>query len=157
MNYAFSGSRQHSEGYRENSGTQFDSLGVDFRYYPAEKVELSLSGGYSDNKARLPGALTASDFAAGAVRTDSNNPDDFADVEDYYVMGGVEFSLGTGSQFEVEGISSKKRLRRVRNIRRRQLYRGNRVGDNSRFAAIHRRAGGHGTQDPYDSRFRLRE
>ncbi|HIL81637.1 MAG TPA: TonB-dependent receptor [Myxococcales bacterium] len=102
LNYAFSGSRQHSGGYRENSGTQFDSLGADFRYYPVESLELSLSGGYTDNEARLPGALTASDFAAGAVRTDSNNPDDFADVEDYYVMGGAKFSLGTGSQFEVE-------------------------------------------------------
>jgi iron complex outermembrane recepter protein len=102
LNYAFSGSRQHSEGYRENSGTQFDSLGVDFRYYPAENLQLSLSGGYTDNEARLPGALTTSDFAAGAIRTDSNNPDDFADVEDYYVKGGAQFSLDTRSQLEVE-------------------------------------------------------
>ncbi len=102
LNYALSGSRQRSEGYRENSGTQFDSVGVDLRYYPAASLELSLSGGYTDNHARLPGALTASDLAAGATRTDSKNPDDFANVEDYYVKGAAELALGTRSRFKVE-------------------------------------------------------
>jgi len=102
LNYAFSGSRRRSEGYRENSGTQFDSVGADFRYDVAQDFELSLSGGYTDNRARLPGALTASDFAAGASRTDSVNPNDFADVTDYYVKGGAELALGSQSWFKLE-------------------------------------------------------
>jgi iron complex outermembrane receptor protein len=75
---------------------------VDFRYYPTAALELSLSGGYTDNRARLPGALTVSDFAAGATRTDSENPGDFADVEDYYVRGGAEIGLGARSRVKLE-------------------------------------------------------
>jgi iron complex outermembrane receptor protein len=107
LNYAFSGSRQHSGGYRENSGTQFDSLGADFRYYPVESLELSLSGGYTDNEARLPGALTASEVSDFS-RRHSSTPDDFTDIEDYYVRGGMEVDLSSQARFQLEASLRKR-------------------------------------------------
>ncbi len=101
LNYAFSGSRQHSDGYRENSGTQFNSLGADFRYYPAENLQLSLSGGYTDNEARLPGALTASEISDFSRRY-SSTPGDFTDIKDYFVKGGMEVDLGSHARFLLE-------------------------------------------------------
>jgi len=112
LNYAFSGSRQHSEGYRENSGTQFDSLGADFRYYPTENLELSLSGGYTDNEARLPGALTASDISDFS-RRHSSTPDDFTDLEDYYVKGGVEVDLSSQARFQLKTSLRKRNSKAV--------------------------------------------
>jgi iron complex outermembrane receptor protein len=46
---------------------------------------MSLSSGYHEDDTGLPGALTATDFANGADRTDTTHPDDFADIDDYYI------------------------------------------------------------------------
>ncbi|MDG2335049.1 MAG: TonB-dependent receptor [Myxococcota bacterium] len=108
LTYAFSGSRQHSEGYRENSLTQFDSVGVDLGYFPTAGVGLRLSGGYTSNDARLPGAIKASEFAAGVSRTDSLKPDDFSDVEDFYVKGAAEIALEANVQFKMDASYRKR-------------------------------------------------
>jgi iron complex outermembrane receptor protein len=101
LNYALSGGSQRSDGYRENSATRFDSLGADFRYSPSPLLQLSLSGGYTNNHTRLPGALTSAQIA-NLGRRDSQTPDDFADTEDYYVMGGAEIRISDNSRFKAE-------------------------------------------------------
>lgn len=102
ITYAFSGGRQRSEGYRDNSATQFDSLGADFGYHPNSEMEFHASGGYTNNRARLPGALKISELDAGAARTDSVHPDDFANVEDFYVKGGSEIRFGDQARFKMD-------------------------------------------------------
>jgi iron complex outermembrane receptor protein len=106
--YALSASRQHSEGYRQNSETDSDSVGVNFRYYLTPALRFDLSGGYTSNHAGLPGSIKASDFAAGAARTASLNPDDFADIEDYYVKGEPELQLGENTRIKVEASFRKR-------------------------------------------------
>ena len=102
LTYALSASRQHSDGYRQNSETDFDSVGVNFRYYPTPALRFDLSGGYTNNHAGLPGSIKASDFAAGLPRTASLNPYDFADIEDYYVKGEPELQLGENTRIKLE-------------------------------------------------------
>jgi len=108
ITYAFSGSRRHSDGYRDNSMTQFDSVGADLGYYPNPGVEFRLSGGYTSNKARLPGAIKVSDFAAGASRTASLNPGDFADSEDFYAKGSSEVEIDEGLHFKMDASYRKR-------------------------------------------------
>jgi len=48
-------------------------------------MKIDFSTGYHDDHTGLPGALKESDFAAGASRTDTKFPNDFADTKDYYV------------------------------------------------------------------------
>ena len=75
-----------SDGYRKNSDTEAKDLGVNLNYYANSIMKLHMSGGYHRDDTGLPGALKESDFAAGISRTGSKNPNDFADVEDYYVQ-----------------------------------------------------------------------
>jgi len=71
-------------------------------------VKWNLSSGFHKDSTGLPGAIKASDFAAGASRKDSLQPDDFADVEDYYVKGGTEIFFLSDSEFKID-ISFRKR------------------------------------------------
>ncbi|HDO35904.1 MAG TPA: TonB-dependent receptor, partial [Nitrospirae bacterium] len=88
--YSVNGSYLTSDGYRDNSSTESKDAGVNLNYYIGDYVRLNFSSGYHKDNTGLPGSLKESDFDAGASRTDSVNPDDFADVEDYYFKGGPE-------------------------------------------------------------------
>ena len=85
LSYALSGSYYDSDGYRDNSDLEAIDLGLNLGYLIGDIARVSLSSGYHEDEAGLPGALKASDFAAGASRTDTTHPDDFADVDDYYI------------------------------------------------------------------------
>lgn len=81
-----SGGYLTSEGYRENSKTDPRDLGLHAAYYVKDFMKIEFSSGYHKDRTGLPGALKESDFAAGASRTDSKFPHDFAETEDYYVQ-----------------------------------------------------------------------
>jgi iron complex outermembrane receptor protein len=85
LSYALSGSYYDSDGYRDNSDLEAKDVGLNLGYLFGDTARVSLSSGYHEDEAGLPGALKASDFAAGVSRTDTTHPDDFADVDDYYV------------------------------------------------------------------------
>jgi iron complex outermembrane receptor protein len=85
LSYALSGSYYDSDGYRDNSDLEAKDLGLNLDYLFGDIARVSLSSGYHKDEAGLPGALKTSDFAAGADRTDTTHPDDFADVDDYYI------------------------------------------------------------------------
>jgi iron complex outermembrane receptor protein len=85
ISYALSGSYYDSDGYRDNSDSEAKDFGLNLGYFFEDTAKLSLSGGYHTDDTGLPGALKASDFAAGASRTDTTHPDDFSDVDDYYI------------------------------------------------------------------------
>ncbi|MBI4844850.1 MAG: TonB-dependent receptor [Nitrospirae bacterium] len=91
--YSVTGSYLSSEGYRDNSDTEAKDLGTNINFYPYDFLAFNLSAGYHTDNTGLPGALKESDFAAGAVRTDSINPYDFAKVDDFYFKGGPEISF----------------------------------------------------------------
>jgi iron complex outermembrane receptor protein len=90
LSYSLSGSYLSSDGHRDNADTEAKDLGLNVNYYPKDFLRLSISSGYHEDDSGLPGALRESDFDAGASRTDTVNPDDFAEIEDYYIKGGPE-------------------------------------------------------------------
>ena len=108
LSYALSGSYLTSDGYRDNSDTEAKDLGLNLGYYQNDMVKWNLSSGFHKDSTGLPGAIKTSEFAAGASRTDSLQPDDFADVEDYYVKGGPEIFFLSDSKFKMD-ISFRKR------------------------------------------------
>jgi len=108
LSYALSGSYLTSDGYRDNSDTEVKDLGLNLDYYQNDIVKWNLSSGFHKDSTGLPGAIKTSEFAAGASRTDSLQPDDYADVEDYYVKGGPEIFFLSDSKFKMD-ISFRKR------------------------------------------------
>lgn len=91
--YAVSGNYFRSDGYRENSAFNGGDLGGSINVPLSDSFDLGISTGYHSDKAGLPGGLKDSDFDNGASRTDSVHPDDFADVDDYYVLIRPKFSF----------------------------------------------------------------
>ncbi|MCG6974537.1 MAG: TonB-dependent receptor [Desulfobacterales bacterium] len=108
LSYALSGNYLTSDGYRDNSGTEAKDLGLNLGYFQNDKVKWQLSSGFHKDSTGLPGAIKTSDFAAGVSRTDTLYPNDFADVEDYYVMGAPVLFFLTDSEFKAD-ISFRKR------------------------------------------------
>jgi len=102
LSYALSGSYLTSDGYRDNSDTEAKDLGLNLGYYQNDMVKWNLSSSYHKDDTGLPGALTKSDFEDGHSRTDSLHPDDFADVEDYYVKLAPEIFFLNDSLFKID-------------------------------------------------------
>jgi iron complex outermembrane receptor protein len=97
-----SGNYLTSDGYRDNSKTEEKDLGFNTAYYVKDFMKIDFSSGYHKDDTRLPGALKESDFAAGASRTDSLHPDDFADTEEYYLKLTPEVYFYNDSVFKVD-------------------------------------------------------
>jgi iron complex outermembrane receptor protein len=108
LSYALSGSYLTSDGYRDNSGTEAKDIGLNLGYYQNDMVKWKLSSSFHKDSTGLPGGIKTSDFAAGTSRTDTLHPNDFADVEDYYVMGGPEIFFLSDSKFKMD-LSFRKR------------------------------------------------
>jgi iron complex outermembrane receptor protein len=94
LSYELTGSYYSSDGYRNNSNTEVRDFGVNLDYSINESVNVNVSSGYHSDSTGLPGALRDSDFASGLSRRGTTNPSDYADVEDYYIKGAPEISLG---------------------------------------------------------------
>jgi iron complex outermembrane receptor protein len=105
--YSLTGSYLSSDGYRDNADTEAKDLGFNVSYYGSDHL-LRFSCGYHKDDTGLPGALRESDFAAGASRTDTVHPEDFAEVEDYYFKGGPELYFMDDSLARLD-ISYRKR------------------------------------------------
>ncbi len=108
LSYAISGSYYNSDGYRNNSNTEAKDLGLNLSYYAGDRIKLDLSSGFHKDNTGLPGAIKESEFAAGASRTDTLQPDDFADIEDNYVKGGMEFYFFNDSMFKLDASLRKR-------------------------------------------------
>src|SRR3989304_3159642 len=96
-----SGSLLNSNGYRRNSYTNAKDSGINMEYH-FNSLAVNISGGYHEDKTGLPGALKESDLASGVSRTSSLNPDDFADVKDYYIHMVPEIYFNNDSSFKVD-------------------------------------------------------
>jgi len=108
--YSLSASYLDTDGYRDNGGQEAKDAGLNLNYYAQDRLKFNFSSGWHKDKAGLPGALKESDFAAGAVRTDTINPNDFADTEDYYFTGGSEFFFAGDSVFKLDAAYRKRNV-----------------------------------------------
>ena len=86
VSYGAAGSYFQSDNYRDNSDTQGGDVGGRLGFTLGDRGRLDVSGGFHTDNVGLPGAIRESQFQAGAARTDTLNPDDFADTDDYYVL-----------------------------------------------------------------------
>ena len=102
VSYAVNGSYMDTDGYRDNSQNQIKDIGLNLGYLMGERLALNLSHGYHKDTAGLPGAIKESEFAAGVRRTDSVNPNDYADTEDYYIKGGAELYFLENSMLKID-------------------------------------------------------
>jgi iron complex outermembrane recepter protein len=108
FSYALSGRYLTSDGYRDNSDTLAKDIGINLGYGLGEIGAVNLSYGYHKDDTSLPGALKTSDFLKGHDRTDTVQPNDFADTEDYYIKAGPEFYFFTDSSLKCD-VSYRKR------------------------------------------------
>lgn len=108
LSYSVNASYLSSDGYRTNSDTEAQDVGFNLNYYPSNIVKLNLSSGYHKDDTGLPGALKESDFNAGASRTDTVNPKDFAKYEDYYFKGGPEIYFRDDSVAKLDASFRKR-------------------------------------------------
>jgi iron complex outermembrane receptor protein len=102
FSYALSGRYYSSDGYRDNSQTRAKDLGTNLSYDLGELARLSLSAGYHQDDTGLPGALKESELAAGISRRATTHPDDFADVDDYYVKLKPEVFFAKDALFQID-------------------------------------------------------
>ena len=102
LSYNISGSYLNSDGYRDNGDTEGGDVGADLGYYVGDRMKVNLSGGYHKDDTGLPGAIKKSEFEQGVSRTDTLHPDDFADVEDYYVKLAPEIFFLNDSLFKID-------------------------------------------------------
>jgi len=108
LSYAVSGSYLSSDGYRDNSDTEAKDLGANLGYFFNDRFKLTLSGGYHQDDMGMPGALTESELESGISREDTTSPDDFSDIEDYYVKVKPEIFFLEDSLFQMD-LSFRKR------------------------------------------------
>jgi len=102
LTYALSASYKDTNGYRDNAHSEASDVGLSLGFEPGERFRLTASGGYHDDNTGLPGALKQSDLDAGVERTATLNPEDYADTQDAYALGGAEFYFLTNSTFKID-------------------------------------------------------
>lgn len=108
LSVRLTGNYLKSDGYRDNSKTDAKDLGLNAAYYVKDYLKIDFSGGYHRDHTGLPGALKESDFAAGASRTDSKFPNDFAETKDYYVKVAPEVYFLEDSVFKIDASYRKR-------------------------------------------------
>jgi iron complex outermembrane recepter protein len=108
VSYALSGRYADSDGYRDNSNTEFKDIGGNLTWFVNNRLNLNFSTDYHKDSAGLPGGILKNEFDSGISRKDSPNPEDFADVEDYYFKAGPEIYFLKNSMFKTD-ISYRKR------------------------------------------------
>jgi iron complex outermembrane receptor protein len=101
LSYALTGSYLTTNGYRLNSAIDSKDVGGTFHYVLNDRVRADLSTGYHKDNTGLPGALRESELA-GRSRSDSVNPHDFLNTEDYYFKGGVEADFREEVLFKID-------------------------------------------------------
>lgn len=100
--YDISAGYHYSDGYRDNSDSISKDVGINLRLDPSDTLRVHLSTGYHHDDTRNPGDILDSDLDAGAERTDTFSPDDFSEVEDYYLKAGLELDMLSNDIFKLE-------------------------------------------------------
>ena len=108
--YLFSTNYQVSDGYRDNSYTNAKNAGLNLEYFATDALSINFSGGYHNDDARLPGAITQTDFNNGVARTASLHPDDYANTKDYYVQAVPQFFFTDSSYIKLDASFRKRKV-----------------------------------------------
>lgn len=103
LSYAVDGAYRTSDGYRANGDTEGGDLGLSFTATPHSRLNLAVSGGFHTDRTGLPGELKESALAAGTSRRTTFKPDEFAEVDDLYIMAqpSVAITTTTAAQLDV--------------------------------------------------------
>lgn len=94
LSYSASVRYYDSDGHRTNSQSQARDVGATLGIEMNPAFDLGISTGYHSDDTGLPGALLESELMSGTLRAESTSPDDFADVDDYYVALAPKAILG---------------------------------------------------------------
>jgi outer membrane receptor protein involved in Fe transport len=108
LTYSLSARYLTADGYRDNSATEGIDVGLNLSWYPLDYARIYLGGWYHNDDTGLPGAIRESDFAAGAQRDGTLFPDDFSEIDEQVVKGGVELSFAGDSLFTLD-LSHRRR------------------------------------------------
>ncbi len=108
LRYATSGGYFRGDGYRGNSESEGGDFGGSLGLKLGDRGNLEFSGGVHTDKTGLPGAILESEFGSGASREDSLHPDDFVDIDDYYVLVRPEFRFFDQSTLQLD-FSARRR------------------------------------------------
>lgn len=108
LRYSASGGYFRGDGYRSNSETEGGDFGGGLSLQLGDRGSLEFSGGVHTDKTGLPGAILESEFEAGISRKDTVHPDDFVDIDDYYVLVRPEFCLLDQSSLQLD-FSARRR------------------------------------------------
>ncbi|MCD6561462.1 MAG: TonB-dependent receptor [Deltaproteobacteria bacterium] len=82
-----------SKGYRENGYLRKNDVAANFYYKATDRITLSLSGSNHEDRCGLPGPVDRKDMDSRNKRTETNRPDDFGEITDRRVTGGIEIDL----------------------------------------------------------------
>ena len=108
VSYSIEASYDESDGYRDNGDTDVRDVGGVLTIHPNPSFRLTLTGGLHADEAGLPGVLTESALASGVPRRATFRPDEFAEVDDAYVMVTPRLTLNDTSVVEAD-ISLRQR------------------------------------------------
>ncbi len=98
FSYAADARYYDTDGYRDNSSIESKDVGLNLDYDMGQWTRLFANMGYHSDESGLPGALSETQLDEGVDRKSSNTPEDFADVDDGYIDGGLEFFFLKESQ-----------------------------------------------------------
>lgn len=102
LSYALSASFKDTDGYRDNSDNKAKDIGLHLSFFPNDILIFDLSSDYHQDKTGLPGALLLSALKSGTARTATDNPDEYAETEDYYLKGGSEIFFHGDSSLRMD-------------------------------------------------------
>ena len=108
LSYSVSARYYDSDGHRTNSQSQARDIGATLGIEVNPTFDLGISTGFHSDDTGLPGALLESELMSGTSRTDSTTPDDFADVDDYYVAVAPKAALGGHTELHLD-VSARHR------------------------------------------------
>ena len=102
LSYSMSARYYDSDGHRTNSQSQARDIGATLGIEVTPAFDLGISTGYHSDDTGLPGALLESELLSGTSRDDSTSPDDFADVDDYYIALAPKAVLGGSTELQLD-------------------------------------------------------
>ena len=102
LSYSVSARYYDSDGHRANSQSQARDLGATLGIQAGPAFDLGVSTGYHSDDTGLPGALLETELLSGTSREGSTSPDDFADVDDYYVALAPKAALGERTELHLD-------------------------------------------------------
>ena len=102
VTFSVSANSRNSEGYRDNSETEYQNAGINVDYQVGDRASIQLDGGFHSDNYQLPGAIPVSQLEAGFPRDGTLHPDDYSDIDDNYIKLKPEIYLPGDSRLEID-------------------------------------------------------